>query len=165
MDETEKVVLLLGSNIEPRAKYLEDAISLLEGYLGKAAVVSQVYESEPWGFEAETSFYNRAVVFDIREKPEEVLNICLQTEETLGRVRSAKVGYTSRTMDVDILYFGNRVINSERLIVPHPRLSSRRFALLPLVEVIPELVHPVLNKNQKELLFECPDPSDVKLVN
>ena len=165
MDETEKVVLLLGSNIEPREKYLEDALSLLEKKLGKASVVSKIYESEPWGFEAETLFYNRAVVFNMGKSPETVLNICLQTEELLGRVRDTAGGYTSRTMDIDILYFGNRIINSERLTVPHPRLSSRRFALLPVAEVIPELIHPILNKNQEELLLECPDQSVVKLVN
>ncbi len=165
MDETEKVVLLLGSNIKPREKYLEDAVSLLEGYLGKSTAVSKVYESEPWGFESKTSFYNMAVVFDTRKTPEEVLHLCLQTEKTLGRVRSSVEGYTSRTMDVDILYFGNRVINSKRLTVPHPRLHLRRFTLLPLVETVPELIHPLLNKNQKKLLHECPDKSGVKLVN
>ena len=165
MDETERVVLLLGSNIEPREKYLEDAISLLEGYLGKSTAVSEVYESEPWGFEAKISFYNRAVVFDTDKTPEELLHLCLQTEKTLGRVRNNIEGYTSRTMDVDMLYFGNKIINSEQLTVPHPRLPLRRFALQPMVEVMPELIHPILNKNQEELLLECPDQSEVKLVN
>ncbi len=165
MDETEKVVLLLGSNIEPRKQYLEEALSLLEKKLGKASVVSNIYESEPWGFEATTSFYNRVVVFKTGKLPETVLNICLQTEELLGRERSEAEGYTSRTIDVDILYFGNRIINSERLMVPHPRLASRRFALLPVAEVMPELLHPILNKNQGELLLECPDQSEVSIVN
>jgi len=165
MDETEKVVLLLGSNIEPREKFLKDAVSLLEEEMGRATIVSEVYESEPWGFEAQTSFYNMAVVFETRKEPEEVLDLCLKTEKTLGRERSGNKGYVSRTMDVDIIYFGNRVINSKRLTVPHPRLHLRRFTLLPLAETVPELIHPLLNKNQKKLLHECPDKSGVKLVN
>jgi 2-amino-4-hydroxy-6-hydroxymethyldihydropteridine diphosphokinase len=163
MDGVEKVVLLLGSNIEPRKKFLDKALFLLQQELGKKMDCSAIYESEPWGFDAKVSFLNRVVVFETRKNPEEVLEVCLDVEMNLGRERKEYEGYASRTVDVDVLYFGNRVISSDRLVIPHPRLHLRRFTLLPMVEVQPELVHPVLMKTQKELLEICPDDSEVKL--
>jgi len=165
MNKMEEVVLLLGSNIEPRLSFLNRAILFLEKELGTAINISEIYESEPWGFAADTSFYNRAVIFETEKKPDDVLNICLKTEKVLGRKRNNRKGYASRIMDVDVIYYGNRIINTEKLIIPHPRLHLRRFALLPLAEMAPELIHPILNKNQKELLTNCNDNSIVKLVN
>jgi 2-amino-4-hydroxy-6-hydroxymethyldihydropteridine diphosphokinase len=164
MDGVEKVVLLLGSNIEPRKKFLDKALFLLQQELGAFSVSSEIYESEPWGFDAKVSFFNRVVVFETGKKPEEVLDVCLDVELNLGRERKESEGYLSRTVDVDVLYFGEQVVNTERLVIPHPRLHLRRFTLLPMVEVQSELVHPVLMKTQKELLEICPDDSEVKLL-
>ncbi len=165
MSKMVKTVLLLGSNIEPRLTFLNRALLLLEKETGKAVAISGVYESEPWGFEAKTSFYNQAVVFETDKPAGEILNICMKIETALGRERGNTEGYASRTIDVDILYFGNRVISTKKLIVPHPRLHLRRFALMPLTEIAAGMIHPLLNKTSKELLAECPDHSEVKLVN
>ncbi len=164
MDATEKVVLLLGSNIEPRKKFLEKAAFLLEQELGSALAGSSVYESEPWGFKASVNFLNRVLIFETDKSPELVLDICLDVEMNLGRERNNEAGYSSRTVDVDILYVGNRIINTSRLTVPHPRLQQRRFALLPLMELLPEMVHPVLEKSHKKLLIDCSDLSEVTII-
>ena len=165
MSKMVKTVLLLGSNIEPRLTFLNQALSLLEEETGKAVAISEVYESEPWGFEAKTPFYNQSVMFETDKPAGEILNICMKTETVLGRKRGNTEGYVSRTIDVDILYFGNKVINTKNLVIPHPRLHLRRFALMPLTEIASGMIHPLLNKTQKELLSECPDRSEVKLVN
>ena len=157
------MVLLLGSNIEPRKKFLDKALFLLQQELGRMTASSAIYESEPWGFDAKVSFLNRVVLFETGKSPEEVLDACLNVEMNLGRERKESEGYASRTVDVDILYYGERIVNSDRLVIPHPRLHLRRFTLLPMVEVLPELVHPALMKTQKELLEICPDDSEVKL--
>ena len=90
--------------------------------------------------------------------PEDLLRQLLEIERELGRVRHPETeGYTSRTADLDILYFGSRVICTDTLIVPHPRLHQRRFALIPLCELAPEWVHPIFGLTQAELLERCPD--------
>ncbi len=165
MEKTEQVVLLLGSNIEPRLTFINRAVLMLEKELGSAKSLSSIYESEPWGFEAQTPFFNRAVVFETCKPAHEILDICLKTELSLGRERNNTKGYSSRTMDVDILYYGSKIINTKTLTIPHPRLHLRKFALLPAAEIVPRLIHPLLRKNQKELLAECNDSSMVKLVN
>ena len=120
--------------------------------------MSAPYESEPWGFETEEWFLNRVIVMETKMGPDDLLRQLLEIEHELGRERHPEiVGYISRTADLDILYFGQRVICTDTLIVPHPRLHRRRFALLPMCEVAPEMVHPVFGLTQVELLKRCPD--------
>ena len=103
------------------------------------------------------------MVFDLA--PEEMLRQLLDIEAQLGRVRHPDaVGYSSRTADLDILYFGDRVIHSPTLTVPHPRLHLRRFAMVPMCEIAPEMVHPVLHQTQSELLRLCPDQGQIRLL-
>lgn len=92
--------------------------------------------------------------------PESVLDRIQDIEESMGRQRKSG-GYASRTIDIDILYFGNQVIQSERLVIPHPRLHERRFTLIPLVEIAEQLIHPVFGKDQKSLLEACGDAGEV----
>ena len=120
--------------------------------------VSAAYESEPWGFEAKEWFLNRVIVLETVMEPEVLLKQLLEIEHELGRERHPGIeGYTSRTADLDILYYGNRIILTDMLTVPHPRLHRRRFALLPMCEVAPDLMHPALGLTQTELLARCPD--------
>ena len=120
--------------------------------------VSSPYESEPWGFETKEWFLNRVIVVETELMPEEMLRQLLDIEHELGRERHPEIqGYASRTADLDILYFGDRIFLTETLTIPHPRLHRRRFALLPLCEVAPDLVHPALGLTQTELLKRCPD--------
>jgi 2-amino-4-hydroxy-6-hydroxymethyldihydropteridine diphosphokinase len=160
-----EVYLLLGSNKGERMDYLERATGMIS-FLASAetkVVDSPVYESEPWGFEADRWFLNKAVKIRSSLSPEVLLKRVLDIERVLGRRRSAGVeGYESREIDIDIIFISDKVLNSEKLSVPHPRVEERRFVLEPLCAIAPDFVHPVSGKPLKELLLECPDNSLVR---
>jgi len=130
---------------------IRQALDYIEERIGKIKQRSSVYESEPWGFETEHRFLNAVVVVETALSPEAVLREAHAIEDIMGRTRNGN-GYTSRTMDIDILFFNDDVINTPTLTVPHPRLHERRFVLLPLAEIMPDKVHPVLGKSIKDLL-------------
>lgn len=158
ISKMETAYVLFGSNLGDKEVLFAQACLLINNRCGRVVIVSSAYESEPWGFEAEEWFLNRVIVLETELSPEGLLDALLQIEKELGRVRNPEVkGYSSRTVDLDILYFGGRVIHTERLTVPHPRLHLRRFALMPMCDVAPLFVHPVLQQNQVELLGCCPD--------
>ena len=154
----EKCYLLFGSNMGDKDSLFAHACQLINNRCGRIVAVSSPYESEPWGFETEEWFLNRVIVIETMMAPADLLGQLLGIERELGRVRHPeKEGYSSRTADLDILYFGSRVICTDSLMVPHPRLHLRRFALIPMCELAPELVHPVFGLTQTELLERCPD--------
>ena len=159
----ERCYLLFGSNMGDKDQLFADACTLINNRCGRVMEVSAAYESEPWGFEADEWFLNRVIAVDTELEPETMLQQLLEIEAELGRVRHPnQEGYASRPIDLDILYFGERVILSDRLTVPHPRLHLRRFTLVPLCELIPDFLHPVLHKTQSELLEECHDALEVR---
>lgn len=159
----EQCYLLFGSNMGDKKALFDQACLSINKRCGHVVATSSFYESEPWGFEAEEWFLNRVIVVETALKPEEMLRQLLLIEKELGRVRSPKAkGYASRPVDLDILYFGDRIILTDDLIVPHPRLHHRRFALLPLCEVTPDFKHPILGLTQNELLERCNDPLVVR---
>ena len=154
----ETCYILFGSNMGDKNGIFAQACLYINNRCGSVVQVSAPYESEPWGFETEEWFLNRVIVMETALEPKVLLHELLQIEQDLGRERHPEVaGYTSRTADLDILYYGSRVICTETLIVPHPRLHRRRFALLPLCEVAPNLVHPAFGLSQTELLARCLD--------
>ena len=123
---------------------------------------SSAYTSEPWGFEADEWFLNVLLVVETELEPDDLMDTLLEIEKDLGRVRHPeKEGYSSRTVDLDILYYGNRIIRTEKVTAPHPKLHLRRFALLPMCELVPDFLHPEFNLSQKQLLDSCSDPSKV----
>ena len=127
---------------------------------------SSAYVTEPWGFEAEEWFLNELLVVETELEPDELMDRMLEIEKGLGRVRHpGQKGYSSRTVDLDILYYGNLIVDTEKVTAPHPKLHLRRFALLPLCELIPDFLHPIFNASQKELLQNCPDTSTVQQLN
>ena len=161
----ESCYVLFGSNMGDKENIFAEACLLINNRCGAITAVSSSYESEPWGFEASEWFLNRLIVVDTDLNPEAMLCELLAIEAELGRVRHPeKEGYTSRTADLDILYFCQRVIVTPTLTVPHPRLHLRRFALMPLCEVAPELMHPVFQVTQRELLHRCTDQSIVRVM-
>lgn len=161
MQNNNEVFLLLGSNVEPREATIRTAISLIKKRVGKIVKQSSIYESEPWGFEAETFFLNQVVVFETAFCAAEIHAITQNIETELGREKKAGDGYASRIIDIDILYVNDLVFDSEHLALPHPRLHLRKFTLMPLLEVAPDWIHPVLNGSHRELLERCEDPGSV----
>ena len=160
MDKLIDTVLLLGGNVGDTAEMLKEACRQIEQQIGPIEKQSALYGSEAWGFETEQDFINQAVVVRTSLPPHRVLELALEIEALLGRKRSG-VGYSSRTMDIDIIFYGSEIIDTPRLTVPHPRLHLRNFVLVPLCEILPDFVHPVFGKNIRQLLDECPDDGKV----
>ena len=161
----EKCYILFGSNMGDKDEIFAQACLLINNRCGRVVKTSAAYESEPWGFEAKEWFLNRLIVVETELEPEAMMRQLLDIEAELGRVRHPEAGgYTSRTADLDILYYGSRIVLTDNLTIPHPRLHQRRFALLPLCEVTPEFVHPAFNLTQTELLKRCFDFSEVRKI-
>ena len=161
----ETCYVLFGSNMGDKEQIFAQACLLINNRCGHVVKVSASYESEPWGFEAEEWFLNRLIIIETALEPDEMMLQLLGIEAELGRVRHPEAeGYTSRSVDLDILYFGSRVLRTDWVTIPHPRMHLRRFALLPLCELVPDMVHPVLHLTQTELLKQCPDDSVVRKI-
>ena len=157
-------VLLSGSNLGDRKTNLEKAQQMLEDFCGKIILSSKIYETESWGFTA-PAFYNQATVIETNLEPQKLLIQTQHIEKLLGRENNTKsASYTSRTIDIDILFYGNRIINTENLQIPHPLIASRRFVLVPLSEIMPDFIHPVSKKTIWELLQACADNGVVSEV-
>lgn len=158
------LVISIGSNQGNRLSLIYDALRALMLHFGPTRQLSGVYLSEPWGFESTVCFLNGVAVFDTTDSPSSCLHICRRVEEDLGRVRKPGSGYTSRTIDIDILFYGKDICHDSELTIPHPRLHLRRFVLLPLSEILPDYVHPVLHKSIAELLTDCTDTGKVNCL-
>lgn len=154
------VFLLLGSNLGDRHTYLRQAIEKIGLSVGEVVQQSSVYETQAWGKTTEPDYLNQVIVVSTNLKAENVLEKILTIERELGRERKEKWG--SRTIDIDILFYGDHIINKPNLIIPHPQLQNRRFTLEPLAEIAPEWVHPVLYKNMLKLKYDLEDCLIVK---
>jgi 2-amino-4-hydroxy-6-hydroxymethyldihydropteridine diphosphokinase len=151
---------MLGSNIGDRSLHLKTAIELVDVRIGDVEEVSSVYETEPWGVEGHRSYFNQVVSVSTALAPGRLMLACLQIERTFGRRRYQ--GQTRpRKMDIDILFYDQRVVHQKKVTIPHPRLHLRRFALIPLSELNPELVHPGFQLSVRELLNICNDDTKV----
>lgn len=157
-----KVILSLGSNLDNRLEYLEKAIQLIHNKVGTVIRLSQVYESPAWGFES-IPFYNISVLIHTHKEPLEVLEEIQIIEQSLGRKRT-KQGYEARTLDIDIIFYDDIHILSEKLVIPHQLMHKRNFVLVPTLEIAPDWIHPIFNKNIAELNKESMDISMVKPI-
>lgn len=157
-----KATLSLGSNIEPRLEYLQSAVQQIRSKCGAVMAVSDVFETEPWGFESSTPFLNCVLVISTHLQPTELLDVLRHIEQCNGRQRNGSI-YASRTLDVDVLFIDSLVLATEHLTVPHPKLHLRRFVLHPLCQVQPYFKHPVLQTSVNKLLEDCQDSSSVKI--
>lgn len=158
--EKSVVTLLIGGNQGNRKGLLDEACVEIEKRIGRIQQKSSVYESEAWGFEAEQDFLNQAIVVETNLSPIEVLENALFIESILGRVRIGK-GYSSRTMDIDIMFIDDICCDMPKLILPHPRIQERNFVLEPLCEIMPNYVHPKLGKTIQNLLTNSPDKGKI----
>ncbi|MDR1725218.1 MAG: 2-amino-4-hydroxy-6-hydroxymethyldihydropteridine diphosphokinase [Bacteroidales bacterium] len=148
-----QIVLGLGSNLGDRAANLSNACNLLEKYLGKIIKKSSIIETVAWGFESENKFFNSVIVIETLHNPFKALEICLDIEKQLGRLRinSKTKEYHSRTIDIDILFYNDLIIEDLNLQIPHPLICHRNFVLLPLKEILPDFLHPQINKKIKDI--------------
>ena len=154
----------MGGNVGDTRNYLQNAVAMIDRRVGRVVSQSAVYQSEPWGFNAEQMFLNQAVMVETELKPHAVLEQCLQIESELGRTRSGN-GYEPRTIDIDIIFFGVQIIRQPDLQVPHPLMHRRNFVLRPLCEIAADFVHPVFGKTVSQLLSECDDKSAVEPID
>lgn len=154
------VYLLLGGNLGNRLAYLQEAARLINEQAGLIVQQSAVYETQSWGNTEVPDYLNQVLLLQTNLLPHELLHRLLQIELLLGRERLEKWG--ARTMDIDILFYGNEVINDVDLVVPHPQLHNRRFTLEPLAEIAPALLHPVFHKTVSALKTELHDNLQVK---
>jgi len=157
-----RVVLLTGGNVGDVKERLRTAQRLVNARIGAVLRCSHCYGSAPWGFEAEQPFVNQVLVADTDLAPHEVLAEVHRIERELGRNRAAEAveraatgqRYVSRPIDIDILFYDDEVIDSERLTVPHPLMGEREFALVPLCEIMRQRRHPVTGRTVGEMLEE-----------
>ena len=153
--------LLLGSNLGDRATHLATGRQQLAATAGEIVAESGLFETAAWGREDQPAYLNQALALHSWLQAEELLAACLAAEQAAGRQRHERWG--SRTLDVDILFFGTETHSSPTLTVPHSRLTERRFVLVPLAEIAPQLIHPQRHQTVQELLMVCPDLLPVRL--
>lgn len=146
--------ILLGSNQGDRRENLKSAVSLLvrEGSILRS---SNIYETEPWGEANQPDFFNQVIEFATPVDAQSLMHILLDIEKKSGRHRVVK--WAPRIIDLDILYFNEEIIREENLVIPHPQLHNRRFTLVPLAEIFPHKIHPVLKMSSLELLKKLTD--------
>ncbi len=149
--------LLLGSNLGNKKENLNKSIEFVSAKVGKLIKKSSIYETQSWGFETKNTFLNQVIKIETTLSSEILLDTILQIENQIGRKRKTSATYESRIIDIDILFYNFDIINQKKLIIPHPELHKRNFTLFPLKEIAEGLIHPVLNKNISELLFESQD--------
>ena len=155
--------LSLGSNLGDREAQLNMAKELIKDELGPIISRSSVYETQPWGFETQPLVLNMAIAVSTTLEPREVLRIIKRIEIKTGRKEAEK--WHARHIDIDILLCGDKIINEENLIVPHPHFHNRNFTLVPLMEIASEVMHPVLHQTIEELYLNCRDTGEVYIFN
>jgi 2-amino-4-hydroxy-6-hydroxymethyldihydropteridine diphosphokinase len=149
------VFLLTGGNLGDRFFNLHHAKELIKQNCGLIVQQSALYKTAAWGFTEQPDFYNQALQLETELPAENLMKALLSIEEMMGRKRETKMG--PRIIDIDILLMNDFIINSSLVTIPHPRLAERRFALTPLNEIAPNVIHPVLHKSISELLAACKD--------
>ncbi len=158
------VYLLLGGNVGDVAWAFEQAIVRMVEEGLQVHKVGPLFESEPWGMESDRLFLNQLLQAGTSLEPKELLRLLLSIETSLGRKR-VHGSISSRQLDLDILFYDDCVLSLPNLIIPHPRLHARRFALLPLCDMVPDFIHPILKKTMQQLLNECDDQGAVAMID
>ena len=161
----QEVYILLGGNLGDRLYYMQKAQLEIDKHIGSIIQQSSYYETAPWGFEHENKFINQVLYLKTDITEWELLRLTQSIEKKLGRTAKTKGTYEGRKIDIDILFYGSKVVNTRQLHVPHLRLHERRFTLVPLVEISPNLLHPIYKKTAQELLLMCDDDGEVKVLS
>jgi 2-amino-4-hydroxy-6-hydroxymethyldihydropteridine diphosphokinase len=158
------VFLLTGSNLGESISLLNLAVKYIEKELGSIVKLSHIYRSESWGYKSISLYYNQCVEIETDFEPHVLLGKILEIEAKMGRVRKG-MGYSDREIDIDILFYKQEIIEDGTLIIPHPRIHLRKFALIPMYEIAGDFIHPLLKKSISELLDICSDESIVSVAS
>jgi len=157
----ELLFLSLGSNLGNCIRNINNTYSLVEVKIGKIISSSSIFETEPWGFINENYFLNQVLMLNTELNPHDILIKIEEIERQLGRIRNLK-SYESRIIDIDILFYGNLIMSSKKLTIPHPLIAARKFVMVPLAELAPYWEHPLTKETMKQMLADCTDNSKVK---
>lgn len=157
-----RLFLGLGSNLGDRKQHLQRATEQIELRIGEISKASSIYETQAWGIENQPDFLNQVLEINTQLEPEKILEIILIIEQNMGRERHVKWG--ERLIDIDILFYDALVLKTEKLMIPHPFLQDRNFVLAPLTEIAPDFVHPILQRNIRDLFLDSKDQLVVKIL-
>ncbi len=158
-----EVFLGIGGNVGNKHDNFDKVYTFIQNELGEITKSSSIYETPPWGFDAKENFWNQVLIVETEFSPEELLRKIAGIEILFGRERESGK-YISRQMDIDILYFDELVMKTENLTIPHQQIQKRLFVLVPLAEIAPGFVHPLLKLTSLEMLKNCGDSSVIKKV-
>ncbi|MGF6847205.1 2-amino-4-hydroxy-6-hydroxymethyldihydropteridine diphosphokinase [Chitinophaga sp. W3I9] len=148
-------ILLIGGNLGDRTGNLQKAVQLIAETAGEVVQTSALYQTAPWGAVDQPDYLNQGVEIRTSLDALTLLHTLLEIERKIGRIRQEKWG--SRVIDIDLIFYNDSIHSLPDLKVPHPRMHLRRFVLAPLMEIIPDYMHPVLHKTVRELAASCPD--------
>jgi len=149
------VYFSIGSNKGNRSGLINEAIDKIDIAIGRVELKSNIYETKSWGFNS-NNFYNICLLIESSISPDLILNKILIIEKEMGRLKTGDQ-YNDRCVDIDILFVDDIIVNSKNLIIPHPRIQLRKFVLTPMLDLAPDLIHPILNKSIRQLELECDD--------
>lgn len=158
-----RVFLSLGTNLGDREDNLQRAVVRISEVIGRVTRRSVIVESDAVGFKSDDRFYNIVLEVETEHSPEEVLRLILDIERAMGRERSEHM--SSRIIDIDLLLYDDRVIETRDLVVPHPRMHERNFVLVPFAQAAGSIVHPILKKTVKQMLLDANDNSEVHILS
>ena len=158
-----KVYFSIGSNKGNRSQLINEAIDKIDISIGRVELKSSIYETQSWGFKS-NNFYNVCLLIESSLSVELIFNKILKIEKDMGRLKSGNK-YSDRCIDIDILFDEDIIVNNKNLIIPHPRLHLRKFVLTPMLDIAPDLIHPILNKSIKQLELECDDNDQPKKID
>lgn len=142
-----------------KMSHLSLAAELIQKHIGEIMEASKIYETEAWGISEQENFFNQAFLVETSLNEYQLLEECNNIEKMSGRERKEKWG--PRSLDIDIIFFNDVIINSEGLTIPHPRMQDRNFVLVPISEIAPYWIHPVLNKSMEELKEKSLDTGNI----
>lgn len=155
------IYLIIGGNLGDRDQMLLQCRQAISRHIGPIVQQSGIYETKAWGNEDTPDYLNQVLQIDTRRSANEIMDICLSIELEMGRTRQAR--WEARLIDIDLLFYHGDIIDRPNLHVPHPRMTDRRFVLVPLHEIAPGFIHPQLNCTVADLLADCKDPLEVHL--
>ena len=158
-----ELYLLLGSNLGDKLTNLDTAKAAINTEIGKVEQFSSLYETEPWGKIPTETFINQMLKVSTRLSPQSVMVKIIAIEEAMGRKREKK--WENRIIDIDIIFYGTEILNTKTLNIPHPQFEKRNFAILPMLELAPDFIHPNLNQSIEEIYLNSKDEGEVMLID